>query len=130
MRMFGKKFGKSFDTISRKDLTTWSVIIGRAISGRLRHVIERAVLLSKNGRLVIPPLDSIPPAMSNGGGRILPLKEMEARHILKALAKCNGKVSGPGGAAELLEIKPTTLYSKMKRLGLKKDAYRQSGDKA
>jgi DNA-binding NtrC family response regulator len=56
--------------------------------------------------------------------KILPLREMEARHIIKALARCRGKVSGKGGAAELLEIKPTTLYSKMKRLAIERDAYR------
>ena len=48
---------------------------------------------------------------------------MEAQHILKALARCRGKVSGKGGAAELLELKPTTLYSKMKRLGIERNTH-------
>ena len=39
-------------------------------------------------------------------------------HILTALKKCNGKISGKGGAAELLRIPPSTLSSKMKRLGI------------
>jgi transcriptional regulator with GAF, ATPase, and Fis domain len=38
--------------------------------------------------------------------------------ILKALQKCNGKIYGPDGAASLLKLKPTTLQSKMKKLGL------------
>jgi len=44
--------------------------------------------------------------------------EMDRVHIVGALKKSNGKVSGPGGAAELLKLPPTTLRSKMKRLGI------------
>ena len=54
----------------------------------------------------------------------MPLRQMEAEHIVRALKRCRGKVSGAGGAAELLVLKPTTLYSKMKRLGITRDAYR------
>ncbi|MFQ5493887.1 MAG: hypothetical protein ACE5EX_00760, partial [Phycisphaerae bacterium] len=42
-------------------------------------------------------------------------------HILKALTLCNGKISGVGGAAELLEIKPKTLESKMRKLGIRRE---------
>jgi transcriptional regulator with GAF, ATPase, and Fis domain len=44
--------------------------------------------------------------------------EMDRENIISALKKSNGKVSGPGGAAELLKLRPTTLTSKMKRLGI------------
>ena len=44
--------------------------------------------------------------------------EMDREHIISALKKSNGKVSGRGGAAELLQLRPTTLTSKMKRLGI------------
>jgi transcriptional regulator of acetoin/glycerol metabolism len=87
-------------------------------------VIERAVLLSGSGRLVIPPLDTSLSATCKADEKFLPLKQMEAQHIIKALSRCRGKVSGKGGAAALLEVKPTTLYSKMKRLGIERDAYR------
>ena len=46
------------------------------------------------------------------------LRDHERGNILAALAACNGKVFGPGGAAEMLDIKPTTLASRMKALGL------------
>ncbi|MEF9477902.1 hypothetical protein OWR28_09515 [Chryseobacterium sp. 1B4] len=45
---------------------------------------------------------------------------MERDHIMSALQTSNGKVSGPGGAAELLKIQAQTLYSKMKKLGIDK----------
>ena len=44
-------------------------------------------------------------------------------HILKVLKKCNGKISGAGGAAEILEVLPTTLHSKIKKLGILKKGY-------
>jgi transcriptional regulator of acetoin/glycerol metabolism len=90
----------------------------------LRHVIERAVLLSKDGHLVIPPLTPCPTRIGSDDERILSLKEMEAQHIIKALSRCRGKVNGTDGAAELLKVKPTTLYSKMQRLGIKRDIYK------
>jgi DNA-binding NtrC family response regulator len=124
MTLFAKKFGKRFDTISKRDLKTLMDYHWPGNIRELRHVIERAVLLSDGGRLVVPPLDSVLTMTCDDDENILPLREMEARHIVSALSRCRGKVSGPGGAAALLEVKPTTLYSKMKRLGIERDAYR------
>jgi transcriptional regulator with GAF, ATPase, and Fis domain len=46
------------------------------------------------------------------------VRRLEADNIRAALRRTAGKVSGPGGAAELLGIKPTTLASRIKTLGL------------
>lgn len=125
LEMFGKKFGKQFDRISKKELEVLMSYHWPGNIRELRHVIERAVLLSRNGRLQIPPLDTSPSRSNNNKDEmILPLKEMQARHIVKALSRCRGKVTGKGGAAELLDIKPTTLHSTMIRLGIKRDAHR------
>jgi transcriptional regulator with GAF, ATPase, and Fis domain len=43
---------------------------------------------------------------------------MNARHIGRALEKAGGKVEGPGGAAQILNINPNTLRKRMKRLGI------------
>lgn len=48
------------------------------------------------------------------------IHDVEKEHIIFILDKCNYKVFGPGGAAELLNIPPTTLASKMKKLGIAK----------
>ncbi len=91
----------------------------------LHNVIERAVLLSSHDRL---HLDLAPTTRfqreglddGQGGGfdtepeRLARMK----RDVLTALEASQGRVSGPGGAAELLGIKPTTLASRMKRLGV------------
>jgi transcriptional regulator with GAF, ATPase, and Fis domain len=124
LEIFGKKFGKQFDRIAKKELELLMSYHWPGNIRELRHVIERAVLLSKNGQLHIPPLDTSPLRIAGKEEKILPLREMEARHILSALARCRGKVTGKGGAAELLEVKPTTLHSMMLRLGIKRDAYK------
>ncbi len=124
LEMFEKKIGKKFGQISKKNQNLLMSYHWPGNIRELRHVIERAVLLSREGHLVIPPLDTSPTKISDNDKRIVSLKEMEAQHIIRALSRCRGKVNGTGGAAELLDVKPTTLYSKMKRLGIKRDEYR------
>ncbi|MBW2115566.1 MAG: hypothetical protein JRH04_12160 [Deltaproteobacteria bacterium] len=45
---------------------------------------------------------------------------MERAYIIDVLEKCNWRVSGDNGAAKLLDLRPSTLYSKIKRLGIQK----------
>lgn len=123
MNMFAKKSGQQFNKISKRDLEHLMDYRWPGNIRELRHVIERAILLSKNRDLVIPPLDSFSPKSFSCEEKILSYTEMEISHIRKALARCHGKVSGKGSAAELLELKPATLYSKMKRLGIEKEVY-------
>jgi transcriptional regulator with GAF, ATPase, and Fis domain len=126
MKIFAKKFGKDFDRISKKDVQSLVSYRWPGNIRELRHVIERAVLLSRNGKLEIPPLNTVEFAGKDPGRdeTILTLRDMETRHILRALSACGGKVSGAGGAAELLAVRPTTLYSKMKRLKIQREDYR------
>jgi transcriptional regulator with GAF, ATPase, and Fis domain len=48
---------------------------------------------------------------------------MEIEHIKSVLQLCNGKISGPGGAAEILRLPYSTLISKIKKLGIKTEKY-------
>jgi transcriptional regulator with GAF, ATPase, and Fis domain len=95
----------------------------------LQHVIERAVIIADGARLVIElPADpaaalpeSRPSPLRDHDDRVLTdaeVRRLEADNIRAALRRTAGKVSGPGGAAELLGIKPTTLASRIKTLGL------------
>lgn len=56
---------------------------------------------------------------ASGPERMLTLEEMERQHIEKALMQCNGVVSGPSGAAGVLDIPRSTLLHRMKKLGLR-----------
>ncbi len=96
----------------------------------LQHVVERAVILSPRGTLHVPEL--VTPAstvVTPGAGQsegdapdattLADLKRRERDVIAAALERAGGKVSGAGGAAELLGLRPTTLESKLRALGLK-----------
>ena len=50
------------------------------------------------------------------------LVDVERKHILKILQTTGWRIKGQNGAAELLDLHPATLYSKMKRLGIQKPA--------
>jgi PAS domain S-box-containing protein len=95
----------------------------------LKNVIERAVILSK-GRTLRLDL-SMPAHMaaaenagtSDTGERILSekqLRELQKRNMIAALKATNWKVSGADGAAELLGVRPTTLYDRMKTFAIRK----------
>jgi DNA-binding NtrC family response regulator len=81
----------------------------------LRNVIERAVILSSGPQLTI----SIPqPAAGRQPQASMTLRELETEHIRATLKSTFGKIRGPGGAAERLGLKPTTLETRMAKLGV------------
>ena len=86
----------------------------------LANVIERGVITSAGSRFRMPVLLDVSNKTEETG--FFSLEEMERRHILKALDRENGKIHGKGGAAECLGIHPSTLRSRMKRLGIKRDS--------
>jgi DNA-binding NtrC family response regulator len=89
----------------------------------LEHLIERSILLTPEDVIsqITLPENVVKP--SGSGSKIKSIREMEIDHITAILEKCNGKLSGPGGAAELLELPYSTLLYKIKRLGIKTDKY-------
>ena len=87
----------------------------------LEHLIERTILLT-NGSTIKEVILST--ALEREGflaSSIKTIAQIEREHILSVLKKTGGKIHGDGGAAELLKIPATTLSSKMKKLGIKKN---------
>lgn len=92
----------------------------------LQHLIERTVILAPdNSQIENIELPRLPVPMEQeiSGQAIQTMEEMERTHIMNALKECGGRVSGHGGAAEILNVPATTLYSKMKKLGIKQGYY-------
>lgn len=56
--------------------------------------------------------------MRESGNAAMPLALQERDYIVTILKKCDGRIWGPGGAAEILNLPSTTLRSKMKKLGI------------
>jgi DNA-binding NtrC family response regulator len=90
----------------------------------LHNVIERAAIVSRDRKLVLE---------LGGGGQVASptnasvrteaeMQEMMRRNIIAALRETGGRVSGASGAAALLDVQPTTLYSRIKALGIDRSA--------
>jgi PAS domain S-box-containing protein len=90
----------------------------------LENVIERAFILSEGATIEERNLLLGDDSYGAHGGPVSTLRDMERRHILATLETTAWKVSGKGGAAELLGLRPTTLESRMARLGLARDRRR------
>lgn len=80
----------------------------------LRNVVERAMILAKGTRLTIP-LPATAPAI---GGRSVRLADVQKEHIRKVLESVGWRIRGINGAAIRLGLRPTTLETRMAKLGL------------
>jgi len=99
----------------------------------LQNAVERAVILAQNGplRFELPtgkleegsgPVAALPAEVSATILTRTELKRQERESIAAALKQSGGKIFGKDGAAELLNMRPTTLASRIKALGLKRKA--------
>ncbi|MEW6667169.1 MAG: sigma 54-interacting transcriptional regulator [Thermodesulfobacteriota bacterium] len=113
---FGKTMGKGIESIPRRSMDSLMRYPWPGNVRELRNVIERAVILSKGSTLSV----ELPKAMNILAPSDMRLVEVERSHILEVLNKTGWRVSGKKGAAEILGLKPTTLESRMKKLGIKR----------
>jgi transcriptional regulator with GAF, ATPase, and Fis domain len=110
---FSKAFGKHIDSVSKDSLAALQQHAWPGNVRELRNLVERAVILSAGPRLVIDgPKTTTAPLRTNR------LIDLEAEHIRRVLESVDWRVRGAGGAAELLGLKPTTLDSRMEKLGV------------
>ncbi len=86
----------------------------------LQNIMERAVLLSSDHQLEIQLPAEIQMKSENPFADMPTLDEIQRRYIRHVLARTDGRIAGPGGAAEILGLKRTSLYSRMRILGMKK----------
>jgi PAS domain S-box-containing protein len=112
---FSPGMNKAVETIRREDMERLERYDWPGNVRELRNVVERAMILCTGPRLRIEP-PAEPSAADDDVA--LSMDEVQRRHILKVLESAGGRIRGSGGAAELLGLKPTTLRSRMERLGL------------
>lgn len=119
LERFNQKMGRRIKGFTRKDIQVLTNYKWPGNVRELQHIIERAVILSEGPKIILPELNENI-GISVLEENFLTYREMERKHILDALAKSNGRVSGKGGAAELLNLKPSTLYAKIRKFGIEK----------
>ncbi len=121
----GERFGRAISRIDRRAMNLLASYHWPGNVRELENVIERAVILSRNGALRVEP-DVLPGATVVGGvNERLQTQEREA--IESALRASRGRISGPNGAAKALGLAPSTLEFRIKRLGIDKFRFRANG---
>jgi formate hydrogenlyase transcriptional activator len=111
---FNKKMGKSIDSISIQAMERLKQYPWPGNVRELRNLIERAMIVSIGRSLTIDL-----PAVASGPSPVpVTLEEVERKHIRDVLERVHWRISGKQGAAEILGLRPTTLHSRMKKLGI------------
>lgn len=123
LKIYSRKIGNPVHEISLQVLESMKTYYWPGNIRELENMIERSVLLTRDNIITHMALPSHPdqPVKVHPEARVTTMIEGERAHILAALKQCNGKIWGEGGAAALLNLPPTTLNSKMKKLGIRKD---------
>jgi PAS domain S-box-containing protein len=112
---FSKAFGKRIDTIGKESLTALQQYSWPGNIRELRNVVERAMISASGPRLTI--------ALPHGSAavkRSSKLVDVEREHIRAVLQRTGWRVRGSSGAADALGLKPTTLETRMAKLGLRR----------
>ncbi len=119
VEFYARKNGRTGLELSREDL---KILLNYSWPGNVRelqNVIERAIILAKGDKLLIPLFPTGAESDSRGIFADLPtLDELQRCYILHVFEHTKGKVSGPGGAADILGMKRTSLYSRMRSLDM------------
>ncbi|NJM13235.1 MAG: sigma-54-dependent Fis family transcriptional regulator, partial [Synechococcaceae cyanobacterium SM1_2_3] len=114
---FSKAMGKTVETIAKSSLQALHQYQWPGNVRELRNVIERAMILTSGPTLKIdlPGVIAAPSSL-----RLVTLAEAEREHLQRVLQFTQGRIRGAGGAADILGLKPTTLESRMAKLGLRR----------
>ena len=119
--LLGPRLGRKVETIPSRTMDALQAYSWPGNVRELQNVLERGIILCRGSRLEpgewLPELDSPVPE-----GVVQTLEDLQRQHILEVLELTRWRVSGERGAARLLDIKPTTLEARMKKLGIERPA--------
>lgn len=124
VRQFARRTGKTMDTIPPGTMDALRRYSWPGNIRELENVIERAVILSPGPVLQVSSQDlRTRVAPCDRAEHLQTLEEVERNHILKALKETRWTLSGPGGAAGRLGLNRSTLYFRMKKLGIARSVH-------
>jgi transcriptional regulator with GAF, ATPase, and Fis domain len=135
---YAAKIGRAIERVPQEAMRRLMAYPWPGNVRELENVIERAVILSPGPELQIAPevLSAPPPAPVSTAaaapppapaalrpqGGTAPLEEVERQHIVATLEHTRWRIEGPEGAARLLDMHPSTLRSRMHKLGIRRGA--------
>ena len=114
MNEFGEKMGKKINKIAKADMLALQNYSWPGNVRELRNIIEHAVIVSAGDRLCV----RLPSSVMGAYSRSLLLEDVDRHHVLDVLRLTHWRIKGDTGAAKLLGMKPSTLYSRMQKLGI------------
>jgi len=112
---FCEKMGKQVHKIAKRDMEVLQHYSWPGNIRELRNVIEHAVIVSSGGTLEL----QLPQDVRKGISWARTLEEVECRHIIDVLRHTGGRIKGETGAARILGMIPSTLNSRIKKLGIR-----------
>jgi len=113
---FGRHTGRTIKDIPRRIMEQLQRYSWPGNVRELSNIIERAMILTRGDTLQV----ELPSVTRSDTAPPMTLKEGERAHILRVLHETGWRIRGAQGAAEILGLKPTTLESRMARLGIKR----------
>jgi formate hydrogenlyase transcriptional activator len=113
---FAKAFGKRIDAIPRENLAALQRYSWPGNIRELRNVVERAMITAAGPHLTI----AVPAPTVSAARRSELLVDVEKEHIQGVLTRTGWRIRGTGGAAERLGLRPTTLETRLAKLGLRR----------
>ena len=136
LEKYARKLGRPISHVTEETMSRLCAYSWPGNIRELQNVVERAVVLSKGPALkieesglfdfpraealasILPrsPILSSPPAPASS--RVPSLEEVERQHIVDVLTQVNWRIEGDRGAAKLLNLQPSTLRSRMQKLGI------------
>ena len=125
LKLHAAKSGRSVEEIPKEQIEKLTAYDWPGNIRELENAVQRALILSSGRRFVLPELGKLGTSTarpSEDGSTTL--EDAEKRHILKVLNRTGWRIYGPLGAAKMLAIKPTTLSSRLKKLGIKRPSAR------
>ena len=126
VQRLSKRLGKPSRQVHPTDLAALQAYAWPGNIRELEHVLEQAIIVSQGkflefaGFAAAPLITGAAGGPAPGAAPIKTLREQERDHILAALTRTGGRVSGAQGAALLLDINPKTLEARMKKLGIRR----------
>jgi DNA-binding NtrC family response regulator len=123
-----REMGKHVDGVSRDAMARLVAYDWPGNVRELQNIIERAMVLTRGPFLELPPdvllhadAGSEPSAVGPLGAAPagpVSLEDVRKQHLLRALDQCGWVIEGPAGAARMLGMQPSTLRSRLKKLGV------------
>jgi PAS domain S-box-containing protein len=120
LKKFDKKIGKQIERVPYDIIKTLQDYHWPGNVRELENIIERSMIISPNSTLHLADSLHVSKTEDPGSSQRKSLSEIERDHILGILEQTRWKIEGKSGAAEILDLHPSTLRSRMRKLGIQK----------